>query len=242
MIIKKSSFLYNPYLPAPSFIVAFTFFVYALFSSGCAGLNPLTDYDFTEATLAVEAPIAPPPAIVTNSDYDIAGVLEGSIESIFTATTAVVKESKAGKARRRIKRASEQTDVALLVAEGILERSERYLNFAPVEKGSAPDLILFLNIDRHGIYSGPAFDGRTEFFLDAYIELVDDLTGERLWEKELHVQEPISDYLLFSNIRSSNDLSNMSEEEMSEALERISDYTADTIVRVLRREIARAKR
>lgn len=242
MVSIKSSFLYNR-RPAPTLLIFILVLGYAILFSGCSSsLKQLAAYDFTDATLVVDAPIAPPPSIITNSEYDILGVFEGSAESIFKATTAVVKESQAEKARRRIKRAAEQVDVSLLIANGVLERSERYLPFIPAEENEQPDLILLIHVDRHGIYSGPAYDGRTEFFLDAYVELIDDYTGNTMWDKDISIKEPISDHIFFSNIRTSKELSEMSEEEMIDAMERISDYTADTIVQVLRREIARAKR
>lgn len=242
MLINKSSIVYNQRRPAPSFVILLLVFIYALFTSGCAGVNPLSEYNFTDATLVVEAPVAPRPSIVTNSEYDILDVFEGSAESIFRATTAVVKETQAHKARKRIKEAAEDVDVSMLVAEGIAERAERYLGFAPANKGAYPDLVLRLRIAKHGLYSGPAFDGRTEFFLDAYVELIDDYTGESLWNKDVSIVEPVSDHFLFSNILTSKELSDMSEAEMQDALYRISDYTADYVVRVLRREIHRAQR
>ncbi len=242
MLFSKSSIQYNKWRPAPSLLTFILVLAYAFLLSGCSRMNPLSGYDFADATLVVEAPVAPLPAIVTHTEQDILGVFEGSFESIFTATTAVVKESKVAKARRRIKRAAEKTDVSLLIADGILERSERYLNFVPAREGEAPDLVMVLHINKHGIYSGPAYDGRTEFFLDAHVSLFDDYTGDELWDKEINISEPISDHFFFSNIKSSNDVAGMSEEEMVEALERISDYTADATVRVLRREIARANR
>lgn len=242
MLSNKSIIVHNKWRPAPSLLILALVFFYALISSGCAGLNPLTDYDFSGRTLAVEAPVAPAPRIITNSDHDILGVFKGSPEAIFTATTAVVKETRVAKARQRMKDAADKTDVAWLVAEGIMNRSERYLRFPPAPADELPDLLLLVRINDHGIFSGPAYDGRTEFFLDAYVELVDDYTGDSLWKKQLSISEPISDHFFFSNLRSSNELSNMSESEMRDALERISDYTAETVVQVLRREIARAKR
>ncbi len=242
MLSNKSSIVYNQRRPAPSFVILSLVLIYALFASGCAGVNPLKEYDFTNATLVVEAPVAPKPSIVTNSEYDILDVFEGSAESIFRATTAVVKETQAHKARKRIKHAAADLDVSMLIAEGIAERADRYLGFSPAPKNTYPDLVLRLHIEKHGLYSGPAFDGRTEFFLDAHVVLIDDHTGEALWDKDVNIAEPVSDHFLFSNILTSKELSDMSEEEMQDALYRISDYTADYVVRVLRREINRAQR
>ncbi len=243
MVSIKSSFLYNR-RPAPSLFIFIFVLVYAILFSGCSRsrhtvqAQPVIIYDFAGATLGVDAPIAPPPSIITNSERDIAGVFRGSAESIFKATTAVVKESQAKKARRRIKQAAEQVDVSLLIADGVLKRSERYLPFIPAEKHEQPDFILLVRVNKHGIYSGPAYDGRTEFFLDAYFELIDDYTGNTVCGRGISIREPISDHMLFSNIFTSKELSEMSEEEMADAMERISDYTADTIVQGLRRELA----
>ncbi len=242
MLINKSSIVYNQRRPAPSFVILLLVLIYALFTSGCAGVNPLSEYDFSEATLVVEAPVAPKPSIVTNSEYDILDVFEGSAESIFRATTAVVKETQAHKARKRIKNAAEELDVSMLVAEGIADRAEHYLDFTAPKAGTYPDLVLRLHINKHGLYSGPAFDGRTEFFLDAHVELIDDYSGEELWDKDVSIVEPVSDHFLFSNLFTTKELSDMSEEEMQDALYRISDYTADYVVRVLRKEIHRAQR
>lgn len=237
----KSSILNNR---APRhLIVAALFLSMGFISAGCSSSNrQLVKYDFRGARLAIDAPIAPPPAIITNTDDDLWGLSEGTVGSVFRAATAIAKESNAHKARKRMRSAADQVDVSLIIAEELESKVERYLRMQPVSDFGQADFIMALFIDQHGLYMGPSFDGRMAFFMEGQVELIDPLSHRTIWRKDINVEEPVAYNALFGNIQSARNLAEMDEQEMIEALERLSAYSADAIMRALQRDLARAYR
>lgn len=215
----------------------------AFISVGCSSSSrQLAKYDFRGARLAIDAPIAPPPSIITNTDEDLWGLTEGTVGSVFRAATAIAKESNAHKARKRMRNAADQVDVSLIIAEELESKVERYLRMQPVSDFDQADFIMALFIDQHGLYMGPSFDGRMAFFMEGQVELIDPLTHRTIWRKDINVEEPVAYNVFFGNIHSAKNLAEMDEQEMIEALERLSAYSADAIMRSLQRDLARARR
>ncbi len=214
----------------------------ALFMMGCGGGHRLARYDFSGHTLALDAPLAPVPRIITDLEGDIVeGVATRRIGAIFRAATSIAKEANAEKARRRLDKAADSVDVAMLVAEGVLPRTARYMDAIPTEDLDGADYVMILRIEHHGIYAGRTYDGSMEYFLEARVELVDNHSGRLVWKRDIGVDEPINDggFYLFDNVRSAKALEEMSEADMIEALERLSRYTADAISRTLARDLDR---
>ena len=203
---------------------------------------PYVYYDFHDAALAIDAPIAPVPDIITNADTDVLSINKKDPLSIFRAAGAIAKESSATKARRRLREAGKEIDVSELVAKNILEGTQPMLGMNPVEHLQEADFILELCINRHGVHAGPSFDGHLGFFLNADVALFSPDTGERIWAQRIDIEEPLAYNSLFSNLHAARELSEMDEEEMIEALVRISEYSADAILRNLRRDIYRPYR
>lgn len=214
----------------------------ALFLLGCGGGHRLSRIDFTGSTLALDAPLAPAPRIITDTEHEVfAGVASRTVGGLFRAATSIAKEANAEKARRRLDRAADSVDVSMLIAEEALPRAARYMGAIPSEDLDGADYVMILRVHKHGIYAGPTYDGAMEYFLEAQVDLIDNHTGRRVWKREVAVQEPVNDggFILFDNIRSARDLDALSEAELIEALERLSRYSADAITRTLARDLHR---
>ncbi len=228
---------------APGFFLAILALTLA---TGCGGRHHyhLARYDFHGSTLALDAPFAPMPEIVTDVEGEaLEGVSRGTVGGIFRAATSIAKEVTAHKARKRFDRAAESVDVSMLVAEGVLPRAARYLGARPTDNLETADFVMILRIFNHGIYAGPSYEGGMEYFLEAKIEMVDNHNGRVVWKRDVGVQEPITrgGLVVFDNVRSARELDQMSEAEMIDALERLSSYSADAITRTLARDLDRAR-
>jgi hypothetical protein len=243
--MNRTSFILNTArVRTPGFRAAWMawLLVPALFLFGCGGGHRLARYDFSGHTLALDAPVAPVPRIITDLEGDIVeGVATRRIGAIFRAATSIAKEANAEKARRRLDRAADSVDVAMLVAEGVLPRASRYMDAIPSEDLDGADYVMILRIHHHGIFAGRTYDGSMDYFLEARVELVDNHSGRLVWKRDIGVEEPINDggFYLFDNVRSAKALEEMSEADMIEALERLSRYTADAISRTLARDLHR---
>jgi hypothetical protein len=219
--------LFSPFL---------TLLLTTLTMAGCAGRHHLARYEFEGHTLVLDAPQAPVPEIITDIEGDlIEGAVVGTAGALFRAATSMAKEANAHRARKKLGRAADSVDVALLVGQDVLPQAARYMRAVPSDDLDAADFVMILRIHRHGIYAGPSYIGGMEYFLDARIELIDNHSGRLVWKKEVGVHEPINrgGFYLFDNVRSARELAEMSEAEMIEALERLSHYTADAIAREL---------
>ncbi|MEZ4699891.1 MAG: hypothetical protein R2834_06145 [Rhodothermales bacterium] len=217
-------------------LIAPTFFM-----GGCARHHHyLARYDFQGQTLALDAPYAPVPRIITDVEGDVVGgVASRSVGGLFRAATSIAKEAHAEKARRRLDRAADSVDVSMLIAEEALPRAARYMGAIPSEDLDRSDFVMILRIKNHGIYAGRSYDGGMEYFVDARVELIDNHSGRLVWKRDVGVQEPLNDggFYLFDNVRNAKALSELSEEELRDALERLSRYTADCITRTLANDL-----
>ena len=204
-------------------------FIASLWMAGCAHKDRLHEYDIYQATLAVEAPLAPLPDIVLAEGWSAEDPLNSPLENLILAAPRIINETRVYTAQKRLDRAGEEVDVAYLVAEGILDRSETSLRMIPVNHPADADFRLVVDIQRHGIHTA---HGLT-FFLNAHTTLFRQETGARVWTRKIEITKKVSDQGLFRNLKATRELNEMSKEEFIQMLEMISDYSADAIVDIL---------
>ena len=109
-----------------SSLLALAFLVVA----GCGTSNHLADYDFRDRTVAVVSNIPPYPEVETGDFIDLDR--KNLLATIAHAGSAVVKETQAHKARKRLDEAMHDVDVSQLIADRVLDRSALYLRATPV--------------------------------------------------------------------------------------------------------------
>ena len=245
MLSTSSSILNTPYAIARRVCYFIIPLLLILALTGCGPKNYLHEYDFRGATVAVDALHAPIPQVRTEAFWDAADdVSEGDPISIFHAATTVVKGVKGLKAEKKLARAARNVDVSGLMAYELTHEAARYLRAEPSDDTIDSEFLIFLSIKDHGIYAGEYPEGVMEYFVDAEVELFDNFSGRRIWKKGISTHEPIhGNWLpLFGNIRSANTLDKMTEDEMAEALERLSEYSAQSIARLLADDLRRSRR
>ena len=217
----------------PTYLLQWTCFFLlsgsSLLLSGCAFKDSLHEYETRGATLAVEAPLAAFAEIVIAPGADAQSPEYTPLENLILATPAIINTARAEKAQVRLERASEKVDVALRVAEGILDRTEPELNMVPTDYVDGADYVLRIEITNHGIHTAKGLTA----FLSAHTTLYDQQRGKRIWVREVEISKKLSGQGVFRNLKATKELSEMRDEDFVEVLEMISDYAADGITDIL---------
>jgi len=210
------------------------FIAQSLFSIGCAHKDRLNEYETRGATLSVEAPVAPLPDVILVHDAHLEHPDNSPLENLILATPRIINSTRAELSQIRLDKAAKEVDVALLVAEGILDRSEYELGMTPTDRIVGSDFTMTVDINHHGVSTARGLI----FFLNAHVALYDNHSKNRIWVRDVEITKQIAEEGLFRNLKATKQLNDMSKEELIELLEMISDFTADGIVNVLRESLA----
>ena len=221
-----------------SSLLALAFLVVA----GCGTSNHLADYDFRDRTVAVVSNIPPYPEVETGDFIDLDR--KNLLATIAHAGSAVVKETQAHKARKRLDEAMHDVDVSQRIADRVLDRSALYLRATPVADEREADFLLDIRVREYGI-EAESWDAASFFKLDADIVLLDP-DGRQVWKTRVKERDAITPTVFagatVSNIVTAEALSRLSADEMADAMERMADFTADRMMEKLRRDLSKARR
>ena len=205
-----------------------------VFSIGCAHKDRLHEFETRGATLSVDAPVAPLPDVILAQNTELDDPNNSPLENLILAAPKIINSTRAELSQMRLDEAAEQLDVALLVAHGILDRSESELGMIPTDAIEESDFTMTVNINHHGAST----DRGLNFFLYAEVALYDNHTNSRIWIRDVEITKQISEEGLFRNLKATKELNDMTTEELIELLELLSDFSAEGIVNVLKESLA----
>ena len=186
--------------------------VAAFVVAGCGHTNHLSRYDFYRSTLYADAPLATPPDVYTDLAWRASGREgESVVEHAIRITGAVVKEVGAEEARRKLVEAEERVDVAMLRADQVGDLREA-------------DFLLEILVEKQGIYAVDPVTGSMQYGVDGKVRLIHLDSGKRVWERKFRERETFARSTpgVAGAILSGVQLSEMSVEEMVDALERLA--------------------
>ncbi len=216
--------------------------VTAILFMGCGHTNHLSRYDFYQSTIYADAPLATPPDVYTDLAWRASGREgESSIERALRIGTAVVKEVGAEEARRKLIEADERVDVAARIADATMERAARLLRADEVGDMREADFLIEILVEKQGIFAVDEFTGSMQYGVDGKVRLIHLDTGKRVWERKFRERETFARSVGGSAgaIVSAVQLSEMSVDEMVEALERLSYRMGSNVARYLREDLDR---
>jgi hypothetical protein len=207
--------------------------------AGCGSGHRLDQADFRGGTLAVEtyAPAAP---VVQTSGVD-RDEDEGLARVLLEAGSDIAREVEARKARTRLRQAAARFDMPERMTERLQSRARRSLGTYPVQAGDAADFVLELDIRRYGVR---ADDRSASVFLEADVFLL-DASGYELWRRTVHAWDrltPVVDDGVGSSAATAAGLSQVTVEDMEDALARVADAAAGRIDRDLRDDLREVRR
>lgn len=203
-------------------------------ATGCSSTNRLSRYDFDRATIVAIAPYAAAPDVYTDSAFraDGTGRRESVAAAVVRLGSVIAKEAGAAEARRKLQEAEEEVDVAGRIAGASLDRVARALGARPVDDEEQADFALEILVDRQGIFAADPFTGSMHYGVNGKIRIVHLDSGETVWERRLREREQFAGGVggSIGAIASGVVLSDMTVDEMVEALERLSDRMALSIL------------
>lgn len=216
--------------------------VFALAGAGCGHTNHLSRYDFYQSTIYADAPLAAPPDVYTDLAWRGPGRDgESVVERAIRITGAVVKEVGAEEARRKLIEADERVDVAARIADATMERALRVLRADEVGDLRQADFLLEILVEKQGIFAVDPVTGSMQYGVDGKVRLIHLDSGKRVWERKFRERETFARSVGGSvgAIVSGVQLSEMSVEEMEEALERLSYRMGSNVARYLGEDLDR---
>jgi hypothetical protein len=232
--------------PVSALLPALALAAAALSVSGCGGVNRLREVDLEGRTVAVVAAIPPHPRVQAGDPAEAAVDPSDPVGSAIRVGTAAAKYREARRAQARLDSAVARVDVAERIARTVLLDSAELLGFEPVGRPDDADFLLDLRVHDYSLVSD-SFEGATFFALEGDVLLVDPATGRTLWERGVRERE-VLDAALFGlpaaagNVVTARALSELSEAEMADGLERLADYVASRLVERLREDYLRSRR
>ncbi|NND72980.1 MAG: hypothetical protein HKN43_15505 [Rhodothermales bacterium] len=210
--------------------------------SGCGSSNHLADYEYRDHSLAVAFDYPPYPEVFTGPYFP--GHPDRPIHAVIRLGTRIAKEIEASELRDRLEEASEEIDIAFEVADRVLVRSARYLRTTVTDDQAAADYLMEVRIRDYGI-DAKEWNSAARFFIDAEVTLIDGFSGREIWKTRVRERENVAPAIFgpgaVRDVVTANAFSRLSVEEITIALDRLAEFSADHIVGHLRRSLQKAR-
>ena len=213
-----------------------------LLFSGCVSAE-LGRVDFEGEPLFLDVIIAPDAEV--HASYDIVFDAENPVRTIVSIGTSAAKAAQVEKTRERLDGAMRRTDIPGLLEEEIAVFFSRRMDMRIVERRSAAEFELTLDVKEYGIMAGGGAE--VELVLNAVASMYADSGRERIWRRRVHASEQVSPAFFglppsAGNVLSAAMLSELTEDEIAAGLERVAREASRELGAVLQRDIYRAKR
>ena len=213
-----------------------------LLLAGCVTFPELATRSFSGRTLAEEMRIPPEPEV--DVSYNVKIDREDPIGTFLSVGTNLAKASQATMARERMAEALRFVDVPEMVRIQAGESCVDGLDFRPAGSRARSDYILDIDILEYGLSVHSS--GGVYFAMDARVHLFDTAGGEAVWNRNVHLNEPVSAEVfgvggLVGDAITVTALAELSEEEMIRGFESLARETGRRIARRLEDDIYRAR-
>jgi hypothetical protein len=202
---------------------------------GCGGHNHLSDYSFSNRSLALVYVAPPRPELLTGW-YDVSDVND-PVTAVVAAGTGVAKEVVGRRARARLDSATSLVDVAGLMSSRTLERTSRYLGTKPVTDSRTADFLLEVTMHNSGI----DIRGRSAayLFMSATAVLLDARTGREIWSFDMDGRNRLTPFVFGGNrvptgAITASVLNTVTVADLQRALEQLADFSSNEITDTLR--------
>jgi hypothetical protein len=207
--------------------------------SSCGSKHRLAEYHFAGETLAIVPHVPERPTVLTSGySTDYSGDLVGQV---LKTGGQIARDVAAHGVTENLDSAASIVDVKARVSERALERGARYLGARPVGSTDEAQYVLEVVVRDYGV-DARQWDDAAHVFIDAEAILLDARSGQEIWSARVDERDPISpsvhgEHSVTRDVVTAAALADMSVEELSHTLERISDYCADRITDRLRSDL-----
>ena len=232
---------------SPRLFAALSLVLFALpLVTGCGPSHRLSEYDFSDRSVAVIAAIPPGPRVASGPWGEAFVDLRDPIGSAIRVGTAAKKHGEARRAQLRLDSASAKVDVAAILARRALAGSAPTLALRPVDDPTTSDFVLDIRVYNYGLVAD-SYEGATYFAVEADVVLLDGATRATIWKDKLSEREVLTNTLFglppaAGNVVTARALARLSVEEMERGLVRLAEFAADRVTRTLRADFLESRR
>lgn len=212
--------------------------VCVMFSWGCGNKHYLSQYNFSERTLALVY-IEPPAPRLLHGYYDLDNTVD-ALQSITRAAGGVAKEVSARRAMARMDSAVQRVDFEDALARMTLDRASRYLGTRPTATEQTADFILEVTMRNMGL------DARANtaayMYTNAEAVLLDRRTGREIWSVRVHGNDRLTPWVhgtehIPSSVITAGTLSTVSVDDFAQGLDQLATFTSRLITNELREKL-----
>lgn len=206
----------------------------------------LRGMDFRERTVAVVPTNQPAPLFFSDVDEEIDGGAEQStLGRVLRVGSVLYRGYQEHGVAQRLDSAQTRVDLPARMADRILERSALALGAGPHPSAADADYHLEIRLRRWGIGTDD-WSSNPYFVVEATLFLFEGGTGREVWRGEVEERDDLgggffSSGTILGDVSAGRTLSDLTTDEIAQALEELSDFTADRLIDVLRDDLARAR-
>lgn len=206
----------------------------------------LRGMDFRERTVAVVSTNQPAPLFFSDVDEEIDGGAEQStLGRVLRAGSVLYRGYQERGVAEKLDSARNRVDLPARMAGRLLDRGATALGAAPRESSAEADYHLEIRLRRWGIGTED-WSSTPYFVVEATLFLFERETGREVWRGEVEERDDLgsgffSAGTILGDVSTGRTLGNLTTDEIVQALEELSDFTADRLAQVLRDDLARAR-
>ena len=210
--------------------------------ASCASTR-LAEYEFFGESIQVTVRAAPNSRVDASYDLDID--LDDPVSTLLSIGTSVAKASQVAVVRERLAAAHEQMDIEGSIYDEVTLFYESVMGMEIADGPQRDGYALRIEVEEYGVEAG-SWTSSISFELRGSAELYDTYSGERIWREGFYQNEPASPSFFglpdgAGNVVSAAMLSELTEEQIAEGLDRLARDAAWELSRDFERDLYRAR-
>lgn len=227
----------------------------SLAGGACAYSGRLAEFDFRDSTIGtvprdpgmpelVDLRDGSPPDWVNVEDEDDLEKIPGVLDVALLLAAEVSEAIEVGDAEVKLAEVPELTDVASVLAAGLLPGAGKQLGSRVISDDSAADYALLVSVLHYGLIVAESWE-ETGFVIEARVDLVHREPNELIWTTDVDVSDvaagdPVITNSTANSFLVANDLSEMSAQHMADALTALAERAAEIVLEALRKSVEAA--
>lgn len=229
----------------------------SLTGGACAYSGRLAEFDFRDSTIGtvpqdpgmpelVDLRDGSPPDWVNVEDEDDLEKIPGVLDAALWLAAEVSEAIEVGDAEVKLAEVPLLTDVASVLAAGVLRGAGKELGSRVISDDSEADYALLVSVLHYGLIVAESWE-ETGFVIEARVELVHRELKELIWTTDVDVTDAAAGDPVITNSTANSflvvgDLSEMSPQHMADALNALAERAAEIVLEALRKSVEAARK
>lgn len=211
--------------------------------ASCASTE-LAYYPIEGETMRLVIRVAPDARV--QADYFVTIDPDDPVETIISVGTSIAKANQVARAQEKMDHALRHLDLSGILDSEIGSYFEEIMEMRLTDRRADATYYLSVEVREYGIEaSGPG--SSVEFVVRGYAELVDNVSGDRIWRDHFSAREQVSPSLFglpaaAGNVLSAAMLSELTEDQIADGMERVTRNAAWEVGQEFEDDLYRARR